>query len=271
MHPVNKVLLSTFDACSDSLLLDVSAFKLERTACGLISDSPVFLFRTGFWLSRVFLFLTCLKFYCVTFSQHFFFSILARQSSVCGPNSNAAGDILSNVRTCPECSGVCTIFSLVCHWPTHPSVGSLVAAAYSWLSHSTGCQHTSSRIASPKRYRREDVSHNASSLLLLASAREFPRCGQACRQRLLASISHSICTILRKVSSQADLSEWHNFTSVSPCLEDYDMAFSWIISLENCSRPKQCAEPSNSSAHVQVQFLVLYFNRTASRNARSCP
>ena len=29
MHPVNKVLLSTFDAYSDSHLLDVSAAKLD--------------------------------------------------------------------------------------------------------------------------------------------------------------------------------------------------------------------------------------------------
>ena len=99
---------------------------------------------------------------------------------------------LSYVRTCPECSGVCTIFSDVCHCPTHPFVGLLVLAECSLLSRSTDCQHTNSRIARSKRYRPQDVSHNASLLLLLASVRQILRCGQACRQRLLASISHSI-------------------------------------------------------------------------------
>ena len=102
----------------------------------LISDS--LFFRTGFRLSQAFfLFLTCLKFYCITFGQHFLFI----QRSL---------DILQYVRTCPECTGVCAIFSLVSHGPTYPLVGSLVHAVCSWLSHSTGRQHTGSRIASPK-------------------------------------------------------------------------------------------------------------------------
>ena len=60
-------------------------------------------------------------------------------------------------------------------------------------------------------------------------------------------------SFFRIVSCQADLSKWHNFSSV--VLEDYDMAFSQTLSLENCSRPMHRAEPSHPSAHVQVQFL----------------
>ena len=41
----------------------------------------------------------------------------------------------------------------------------------------------------------------------------------------------------------------------SPCHEDYDMAFSHVLLLENCSQPMHCAEPSSPSAHAQVQFL----------------
>ena len=73
MRPVNKLLLSAFDACSDSLTSDVSAVKLDAPPV-LISDSPVFSFlQTDFKLSRVcFLCLMCLKFYRI--SQHFLFN-----------------------------------------------------------------------------------------------------------------------------------------------------------------------------------------------------
>ena len=59
--------------------------------------------------------------------------------------------ILQYVRTSPKCSVANRNFSHVCRFPAHPFAGLLVPAAYSWLSHSTGCRHTSTRIASPKR------------------------------------------------------------------------------------------------------------------------
>ena len=129
--------------------------------------------------------------------------------------------IPSYVRTCPECSGVCAICSLVCHWPTHPLVGSLVPAAYSWLSRSMGCQHTNSRIASPKRYRPQDVSHSACLLLLLASAREIHRCGQACWKRLLASISHSIWPHHQNGLIQSRPLRMAQLHQCGPCLEEH--------------------------------------------------
>ena len=178
MHPVNKLLLSAFDACSDSLLLDVSVVNIDAPP-GLISDSPLFSpsdwhqalsrFRLVFHMSPV-----LFHHLQPTFLVQFLFGNLP-----CVVQFQRSLGILSYVRTCPECSGVGTIFSLVCHWPTHPLVGSLVPAACSCLSHSTD-KRTSSRRASPKHHRPQGVSHKVSLLLLLASARGIHRCGQAC-------------------------------------------------------------------------------------------
>ena len=76
-------------------------------------------------------------------------------------------------------------------------------------------------------------------------------------------------SIFRIVSSQADLSKWHNFSSV--VLEDYDMAFSQILSLENCSRPHALCRTIQPISTCSGPISVLYFNGTASRKARSCP
>ena len=102
--------------------------------------------------------------------------------------------ILSYVRTCPECSRVCTVFSHVCHMPTHPFVGSLVPAECSLLSRSTDCQHINSRIARSK-------SNSSVRSKLADKDSSHP--------------SHiQFGPIFRMVSSLADLSEWHNFTNV---------------------------------------------------------
>ena len=77
MHPARKLSFSALDPRSDSLLLGVSAVKLDAPP-GLISGSPIFLFFKLASGSDV-------------QSQHYL-------------------GILSHVRTCPECSGVCTIF-----------------------------------------------------------------------------------------------------------------------------------------------------------------
>ena len=136
--------------------------------------------------------------------------------------------ILWYVRTNPKCFVASTTFSHICRLPTHPFVGLLVPAACSLQSHSTDCQHTDSRICksqalSPSRR----LTHRVFIALVGVNSRKH-RCGQACRQKLLSC------------------SPWH---------EDYDMAFSHVLSLESCLQPLHCSEPSSPSAHVQVQFL----------------
>ena len=174
-------------------------------------------------------------------------------------------DILSCVRTCPECVGASTLFSLVPHWPTHPLVGSLVSATHSWLSHSTDYQHTNSRIASPKRYRPQDISQNASLLFLSASAREN------------SSVRSSLPTQTPRIPLTFNLvpsSEWSRPKRVrqcGPCLEDYDTTFSQILSHEDGSRPMHCAEPSDSSALDQVQILLKVLMRQLHEMLETVP
>ena len=85
MHRVNKLLLSAFDACSDSLLLDVSVVNFDAPP-GLISDSPLFL---SFGLASSSLAIPSGVSHVSSFfpspSANISCSILARQSSVCGP------------------------------------------------------------------------------------------------------------------------------------------------------------------------------------------
>ena len=90
-----------------------------------------------------------------------------------------------------------------------------MSAACPLLSHSTDCKHTDSRIANSKHYHLPDVSHSVSSLHLLESTAEIHRCGQACRQKLLASTSCSMWLHhLNGVSAQTNLSNWQHFYSV---------------------------------------------------------
>ena len=102
--------------------------------------------------------------------------ILARHSSVCCPIPAQPG----HPAVCSYTSKMfCRKDNLwhVCHLPTHPFVGLLVPAPCSLVSHSTDCQHTDSRIASPKHYHLQDVSHSVSSFHLLASTAGIHRCG----------------------------------------------------------------------------------------------
>ena len=99
--------------------------------------------------------------------------------------------VLQYVRTCPKCSVASTTFSHVCHSPTHPFVGLLVLAACSLLSHSTTANTHVQELQIP-RINLQDVSHNVSLMCLMASTARIHRCGQACRQNLLASTSCSI-------------------------------------------------------------------------------
>ena len=72
------------------------------------------------------------------------------------------------------------------------------------------------------------------------------------------------------VSQKAQKQQWkeiqrplrmEQLRQCNPCLEDYDMAFSQILSLEKGSRPMHCAEQSNSSTHDQVQYLFCILMR----------
>ena len=190
MHPASKCSLSALDPCSDSHPLGVSAVLLDAPPA-LISGSPIFLlFQTGIRFSyNFFLISRRLKFNCIAFVHHFLLNSCSALFGVVQLQHNLG--ILQCVHTCPECSGASTVFSHVCHLPTHYFAGLLAPDVCSFLSHSTDCQHTNSRIASPKHYRPQGVSHNVFSLLLIASAEGIHRCGQACRQKIIASISCS--------------------------------------------------------------------------------
>ena len=159
-HPVNKVLLSTFDACSDSHLLT------PRLAHQFSFSSDWLLALSGFLL-------------VLDVSQ-------------------------------ADCSGVCTIFSLLYHWPPHPLVGSLVPAACSSLSHKF--KNCKSQALSPSKR----LTQRVFTALAGVSMRN-------------SSVRSSLPT---KNSSHPSHIQLHQ---CSPCLEDYDIAFSQVLSLENCS------------------------------------
>ena len=102
-----------------------------------------------------------------------------------------------------------------------------------WLdrwSHSTGCQHKSSRNASPKRYRPQDVCS------CWREQEKFTSAVKLTDEDSLHPSHIQFGTIFRMVSPQTDLSEWHNFTSVI---------------LASKTTIWRCAEPSN----FQVQVL----------------
>ena len=127
-----------------------------------------------------------------------------------------------------------TIFSHVCHSPTHPFVGLLVPAACSSLSHSMDCQHTDSRIANPKHCHLQDVSHNVSLLRLLASPTRIHRSSQACRQKLIASTSCSIWIHTLNGFAPSTLLQMAQLLQCNACPGWNDKAFSRCPSLRNC-------------------------------------
>ena len=120
--------------------------------------------------------------------------------------------ILQYVRTCPKCSVASTLFSHICRFPTRPLVGC-------WFLLRAPCcrvpwtANTHPRIANPKHYHLPDVSHNVSSLHLLASTSEIHRVKLADK-----NYSHpphvQLGSILRMVSLQSHFSKWHHFSSV---------------------------------------------------------
>ena len=145
--------------------------------------------------------------------------------------------------------------SHVCRLSTHPFAGLVVPDACSLLSHSAGCQHTDSRIANPKHYHLQDVSHSVSSLHLLALTAGIHRCGQACRQQLLASTSCSIWLHPQNGFAPNTLLQMAQLLQCSPCSEWNDKAFSLFPQLGNCLQPVHSVVPFSPSTHDQVQLL----------------
>ena len=141
-------------------------------------------------LHNFFLISRCLEFNCITFVHHFLFNFCSALLCVL-PNSNTAWascstsvltqNVLSQVQPFRTFAACQLILVLDC-W-------SLLRAPCCRIPRS--CQHTDSRIANPKHYHLQDVSHRVSSLHLLASTAEIHRCCQACRLKLLASTSCS--------------------------------------------------------------------------------
>ena len=129
-------------------------------------------------------------------------------------------------------------------------VGFLVPAACSWLSHSTDCQHTDSRIANSEHCHLQDVSHNVSLLRLLPSTTRIHRCGQACRQKLLASTSCSMW--LHPLNGFAP-STLLQMARLLQCRTTRSSPVS--LSLGNCFQPIHKVVPSSPSKHDQVQLL----------------
>ena len=164
-----------------------------------------------------------------------------------------------------------TLFLHVCHCPTHHVAGLLVSDACSLLSHSTDCQHTDSGIANSKHCHLPDVSHSVSSLHLLASTAEIHRCGQACRQKLLASTSCSIWLHPLNDFAPSTLIQMAPLLQCCPCPGQNDKALSRFPSLGNCLQPMHSDVPFRPSKHDQVQLLSCTSSRRLLEIAEAVP
>ena len=167
----------------------MSAVRLDATP-GLISGSPIFLFFK-FASGSSTISPTSLNFNCVTFVQHFLFNSCSAVLCVLSYSSSTWAScrtsvLIQNVLSQVQPFRTSATFQLIL------LMDCLVSAACSLLLRSTDCQHTDSRIANTKHHHFQDVSHSVSSLNLLASTAAIHQCGQACRQKLLASTSCSI-------------------------------------------------------------------------------
>ena len=172
---------------------------------------------------------------CITFVHHFSFNSCSAVLCVL-PISNttwapcSASVLVQNVLS--QIHSFCTsaAFQLILF------VGLLVSAACSLRSHSTDCQHTHSRIADPKQHHLPDVSHSVSSLHMLASTAGIHGCGQACRQKLLASTSYSTWLHPQNGFAPCRLLQMVQLLQFGPCPGWNDKAFSQYPSLGNCSQ-----------------------------------
>ena len=225
----------------------MSAIKLDAPP-GLISGSPIFLFfQACIWLFHTFF--RCLNLNCISLVHKLLLNSCSAILRVLS-NSNATwascstSVLVQNVLS--QVQPLCT--SATC-------AGWLVPAACTVLSHSTDSQHTNSKIANPKHFRLQAVSHNVPSLLLSASTAGIHQCGQACQEKLLASTSCSTWLHPQNGFGPNKFLQMAPLLQCSPCLGWNDKAFSRFPSLQNCSQPMHSAEPSSPSTHDQVQFL----------------
>ena len=225
MHPASKFPFPALDHCSDSHLLGVSAVELDAPPVSSLIASP---------LSTI----SC--------------SILGRHFSVCCPLQTQPGHPavrphlskmfgrkytlfarlpLSNSSFCWIVGFCCVLLAVAFHGlPTH-------------------------RFKNCKHYHLPDVSHSVSSLHLLASTAEIHRCGQACRQKLLASTSCSTWLHPRNGFAPSTLLQMVQLLQRSPCPGLNDKAFSQFLSLGNCSHPMHNVVPSSPSTRDPVQLL----------------
>ena len=169
------------------------------------------------------------------------------------PDSYATWASCSASVLVPKCSVASATFSHVCRLLTHHFAGLLVPAACSLLSHSTD-------VTNPKHYHLQDASHSVSSLHLLPSTAGFHRCGQTCRQKLLASSSSIWLHPLNDFVPSTHL-QIAQLVQCSPCPGQNGKAFSRSPSLGNCLRPMHNVVPSSPSTRDPVQLLSCISSR----------
>ena len=199
MQSACKFSFPALDPCSDSPLLGVSAVKLNA-APGLISGTIFFLF------SR------CLEFSCITFVHHFWFKSC---SALCVlPISNTTW------ASCSTSVFVQNILSQVQSFRTSAAF-QLILLLDCWCLLRAPCCHIS-RTANTQiqelqilRIITFQTSHTACLYCTCwRQQQKFIRCGQACRQKLLASTSCSTWLHPKNGFAQTNFSKWHNFSSV---------------------------------------------------------
>ena len=212
--------------------------------------------RTGFRLSRD-SFLFCLKFSCIACGQHLVFNSCSTILRVWS-NSNAAW---ASRRTSVLVQNALAYVQFV----RSSATGQLTLWLDRWcLRRTLGCRVP--RAANTQI--QELQAPSAIALKTSHTARLYCSCWRQQEKfigagKLADQDSHIQCgSIFSMVSSKADLSEWHNFTSVVLASKS---------TLENCWRPMHCAGPSSSLAHVQVQFLFSISIKRLPKKARSCP
>ena len=231
----------------------VSAIRLDAPP-GLTSDSPNWFLALSNFLHILDVFQCLLQHPWPTFRVQ-----LLLGNPLCVVQFQCSLGILSCVRSCPEFFGARTH---VRHWPTHPLVGSLVPAAHSWLSHPTGCRQKNFKNCKPQAL---SPSRHLTQRVLTAPAgvsKRIRQCGQACRQRLLASISHSIWSHLRNGLVPSRPLRMNDFASVIIASKTTIWRSPRSLHLNMIhTQPMHCAEPSNSSAHDQVQLLFCIWMR----------
>ena len=168
-------------------------------------------------------------------------SILARHSSGCCPNPAQPGHPAAH----PYLTKMfCRKYNLFARWP---------------LANSSLCW-----IVGPCC-----VLHNVFSLLLLASTARIHRCGQACRQKLLASTSCSTWLHPQNGFAPSIRLQMAQLLQCSSCSGWNDKAFTRFPSLGKLLTTNAVSHQSAHQNMIRSNFCLVLVE-TASRNARSC-